>query len=386
MPGHELIDKKEFLEISDLFKKSKTLFRMGFEDKRKGIFKVNEFEKKFAKKINTKFTLAVSSGTAALRVALASLNLKSTDEVITQSFTFVATVESIVEARAIPVCTEIDDTLNMCPIDLEKKINKNTRAVIVVHMLGVPAKMSEIKKICKKNKIILIEDTAWGCGAKLNNKYLGTIGDIGAFSFDFAKTITTGEGGMISFKSKKLFDLAKAWHDHGHENNPKLPRWEDSRKSSGFNFRMTEMQGAVGIAQLKKLNYIVKNQRKIYDYIWSKIKYLPQIQKRSYPKNSYISADALIFLVNNNHRAKRCREELIKNKMSTKILPEAFTWHFAGEWDHIKQLKIKHRNLRTAFPKSRKIIKRAVSIPINLKTSILKLNTISKSIIEALKI
>ena len=117
--------------------------------------------KKFAKKINTKFTLAVSSGTAALRVALASLNLKSTDEVITQSFTFVATVESIVEARAIPVCTEIDDTLNMCPIDLEKKINKNTRAVIVVHMLGVPAKMSEIKKICKKNKIILIEDTAW---------------------------------------------------------------------------------------------------------------------------------------------------------------------------------------------------------------------------------
>ncbi len=140
MPGHELIDKKEFLEISDLFKKSKTLFRMGFEDKRKGIFKVNEFEKKFAKKINTKFTLAVSSGTAALRVALASLNLKSTDEVITQSFTFVATVESIVEARAIPVCTEIDDTLNMCPKDLEKKINKNTRAVIVVHMLGRASK------------------------------------------------------------------------------------------------------------------------------------------------------------------------------------------------------------------------------------------------------
>ena len=386
MPGYETIGKEEFKEIKEIFDNGGVLFRHSFDHLRNGIYKVKKFEKNFAKKMNSSYALAVTSGTAALRVALASIKLKPTDEVITQSFTFVATVEAIIEARGKPVITEIDDTLNMDPKDLEKKITKNTKAIIVVHMLGTPARLKEIKKIAKKNKIILIEDTAWGCGAKLNNKYLGTIGDIGAFSFDFAKTITTGEGGMISFKSKKHFDLAKAWHDHGHENNPKLPRWEDSRKSSGFNFRMTEMQGAVGIAQLQKLDYIVKNQRKIYDYIWSKIKYLPKIQKRSYPKNSYISADALIFLVNNNHLAKRCREELIKNKMSKKILPEAFTWHFAGEWEHIKQLKIKHRNLKTAFPKSRKIIKRAVSIPINLKTSLSKLNIISKSIIKALKI
>ena len=295
MPGYELIDNKEFKQISDVFKKSKTLFRMGFDKQRKGIFKVNEFEKKFAKKVNSKYALAVTSGTAALRVALSTIDLKKGDEVITQSFTFVATVEAIVESRGTPVCTEIDKTLNMDPKDLLKKITNKTKAVIVVHMLGVPCRIKEIKKICKKYNLVLIEDTAWGCGGKINNQYLGTIGDIGAYSFDFAKTITTGEGGMLVFKSKKKFELAKAWHDHGHENNPKVPRWEDTRKSSGFNFRMTEMQGAVGLAQLKKLDYIVKKQNSNYKAIWDAIRDIKGIEKRLYPKKSKISADALIF-------------------------------------------------------------------------------------------
>ena len=195
-------------------------------------------------------SLAVTSGTSALRVALASLGISKGDEVITQSFTFVATVEAIIESRAQPVIAEIDKTLNMNPADLEKKSQK-TKAIIIVHMLGVPAKLKEIKDIADKNNIPLIEDTAWGCGGFYNDIPLGTYGDIGTFSFDFAKTITTGEGGMVVFKDKELYNKAAAWHDHGHENNPNLPRWEDSRSSSGFNFRMTEMQGAIGIAQLK---------------------------------------------------------------------------------------------------------------------------------------
>ena len=217
-------------------------------------------------------------GTAALRVALASLNLKKTDEIITQSFTFVATVEAIIESKAKPIITEIDETLNMDPEDL-KKITKKTKAVIVVHMLGTSADLSEIKKICKKDNIILIEDTAWGIGAKYQKSFLGNFGDIGTYSFDFAKTLTTGEGGMIVFKKKKDYLFAKAWHDHGHENNPKFPRWEDTRKSSGFNFRMNEMQGAVGIAQLKKLDFIIKKQRENYYKIWNKIKKLQEFIK-----------------------------------------------------------------------------------------------------------
>ena len=274
MPGFELIGKEEKEEINHLFDKSGILFRHSFENIRNDVYKVKDFEKEFSKKMKVPHSF-VTSGTSALRVALASLGISKGDEVITQSFTFVATVEAIIESRAQPVIAEIDKTLNMNPADLEKKISKKTKAIIIVHMLGVPAKLKEIKDIADKNNIPLIEDTAWGCGGFYNDIPLGTYGDIGTFSFDFAKTITTGEGGMVVFKDKELYNKAAAWHDHGHENNPNLPRWEDSRSSSGFNFRMTEMQGAIGIAQLKKLDYIVKMQRQNEQLIFNEINHLP---------------------------------------------------------------------------------------------------------------
>ncbi len=118
----------------------------------------------------------------------------------------------------------------------------------------------------------MIEDTAWGCGGKYDDQYLGTIGDLGTFSFDFAKTITTGEGGMVIAKDPLILEAAKAYHDHGHENNPSLPRWEDSRSRSGFNYRMTEMQGAVGLAQLEKLDEIIASHQRNKETIIQKIK------------------------------------------------------------------------------------------------------------------
>ena len=366
MPGYEVINNSEFKEISDVFKKSKVLFRMGFEKLRRGIYKVKKFETSFSRFMGVKYSLGVTSGTAALRVALSSLNLKPGDEVITQSFTFVATVESIIEARAIPVCTEIDQTLNMDPKDLLKKINKKTKAVIVVHMLGVPAQLDKIKSICKRKNLVLIEDTAWGCGAKYKGKYLGTHGQMGAFSFDFAKTITTGEGGMVIFKKKQDFKKACAWHDHGHENNPNFPRWEDTRKTSGFNYRMNEMQGAVGVAQLKKLKFIINKQNKNHDLIWRKIKTIRSITKRTYPNGSSISADALIVFCKSRKKAKFCRKKLLKLGISTKILPEAYTWHFAAEWNHIKELKKRHPNLKKAFLQSKRLLDSAISIPISV--------------------
>ena len=384
MPGFELIGKKELSELSILFKKSKTLSRMGFENKRQNIFKVAEFEKKFSKYLKTNYTLAVTSGTAALRVALATLNLKPKDEIIAPAFTFVATVEAIVESGAQPIIAEIDETLNMCTKDLLKKITKNTKAVIVVHMLGVPSDLDPIKKICKKNKIKLIEDTAWGLGGSYKNKKLGTHGDIGAFSFDFAKTLTTGEGGMLCFKNKSIFQKACAWHDHGHENNPKVPRWEDTRTDSGFNFRMNEMQGAVGIAQLKKIHFIIKKQRNNYYRIKKEISSIEDIEFRHYPGGSYVSADALIFLMPSKLKAIKCRKELLKQKISTKILPEATTWHFAGHWQHIKKIKKKYSNLKKAFPKSKSILERAVSIPIFLKMENRFAKKVKKSILNSL--
>ncbi|MBH09258.1 MAG: aminotransferase [Candidatus Marinimicrobia bacterium] len=367
MPGFEIIGKDELDEIKHLFEESSILFRHGFEQIRNNIYKVRDFEESFAKKMKVSYALGVTSGTAALRVALASIDIKRGDEVITQSFTFVATVEAIIESRAIPVITEIDETLNMDPLDLEKKITDKTRAIIAVHMLGVPSQLKEIKKIAEKYGIPLIEDTAWGCGGFYDGIPLGTYGDIGCYSFDFAKTMTTGEGGMLVFNSKKIYDKACAWHDHGHENNPNLPRWKDSRSSSGFNYRMNEVQGAIGLAQLRKLDYVVSEQRKnahIIDEVISDF----SIEMRKMPKNSIETSDALVFFVDSNKIAIACRNSLLKVGIGTKILPEAITWHFAGTWDHIPELMLRNgSNLSMQFSKSADILSRSVSIPINVK-------------------
>jgi 8-amino-3,8-dideoxy-alpha-D-manno-octulosonate transaminase len=315
-----------------------------------------------------KHALAVTSGTAALRVALAALDIGPGDEVITQSFTFVATAEAIIESRATPVCAEIDTTLNMDPDDLLRKITPRTKAVIVVHMLGTPARLPEIAEICRRKNLVLIEDTAWGCGGNLQGKPLGTWGDVGTFSFDFAKTMTTGEGGMVVFRDEDVWKKAAAWHDHGHENNPAVPRWEDTRASSGFNYRMMELQGAVGIAQLKKLSGVVEAQRRNRDSLWQAISDLPGIQPRSVPQGAYDTADALVFLAPDNSAALRCRQELMATGLATKILPEAYTWHFAGTWKHMPELVAAHGgNLDTAFPQSNAILSRAVSLPVGVK-------------------
>jgi 8-amino-3,8-dideoxy-alpha-D-manno-octulosonate transaminase len=367
MPGYEVIGSEELAEVQDVFSHGGILFRHGFDALRNNCYKVREFEHAFSKSMGVSHSLAVNSGTAALRVALAALGVGSGDEVITQSFTFVATVEAIIEARATPVCADIDTTLNMDPADLERRITPRTKAVIVVHMLGTPARLTEITEICRRHKLLLIEDTAWGCGGNLQGKPLGTYGDIGTFSFDFAKTMTTGEGGMLVFRDEAVYRRAAAWHDHGHENNPAVPRWEDTRSSSGFNYRMMELQGAVGLAQLKKLPGVVVAQRRNRDRLWQAISDLPGVQPRATPAGSYETADALVFLTIENSVALQCRQELLAVGLATKILPEAYTWHFAGTWTHMPELVATHGgNLQTAFLQSHSILSRAVSLPVGV--------------------
>ncbi len=368
MPGYELIGAEEQAQVDDIFQHGGVLFRHSFDHLRQDRWKVRDFEQEFAKSVGMPFALAVTSGTAALRVALAVLDLQPGDEVITQSFTFVATVEAIIEAGAIPVCADIDGTLNMDPESLTSLITPKTKAVIAVHMLGTPARLFEIDDICRRNNLVLIEDAAWGCGGSLDGRPLGTWGQMGTYSFDFAKTMTTGEGGMIVFHNEDDYKVAAAWHDHGHENNPSVPRWEDTRASSGFNFRMTEMQGAVGLAQLKKLSHVVTMQRKNRDLMWSAIEKLPGIIPREVPAGSHETADALIFSVADKATAKKCRDSLLTEGLSTKILPEAVTWHFAGTWTHMSELVARHGgDLTKAFGPSRARLERAVSLPVIVK-------------------
>jgi 8-amino-3,8-dideoxy-alpha-D-manno-octulosonate transaminase len=367
MPGFEVVGQEELHEVRDVFARGGVLFRHGFDAARGDCYKVRDFERAFAERMGVKYALAVSSGTAALRVALAALPIEPGDEVITQAFTFVATVEAIIESRGVPICAEVDDTLNIDPADLERRIGPRTKAVIAVHMLGSPARLREIREICHRRGIALIEDTAWGCGGNLDGKPLGTWGVMGTYSFDFAKTMTTGEGGMLVFRDAETYARAAAWHDHGHENNPSVPRWEDTRSSSGFNFRMMELQGAVGLAQLRKLDEVVRRQRQNRDRIWSALSDLGGLCLRALPAGSFDTADALVLRVPSRDVAIRCRTELLNAGLGTKILPEAYNWHFAGTWDHMPELVSAHGgSLRDAFPRTVSLLGSTVALPIGV--------------------
>ena len=367
MPGFEVIGAEERAEVDSVFASGGVLFRHGFDAIRGGTYKVRDFEAAFAARMGAPHALAVTSGTAALRVALAALDLRPGDEIITQSFTFVATVEAIIEARAVPVCCEIDATLNMDPSDVERRITPRTRAVIAVHMLGTPARLDAIADVCRRHDVVLIEDAAWGCGGSFADVPLGRWGAMGTYSFDFAKTMTTGEGGMIVFSDDTMYARAAAWHDHGHENNPSVPRWEDTRSGSGFNYRMNELQGAVGLAQLRKLDDVVAAQQRNRAAMWNAVSDLPGVTPREVPAGSVETADALVFEVTDAEIARRCRAALVDAGLSTKILPEAVTWHFAGTWTHMPELVASHGDLTTAFPRSAARLARCVSLPVVVK-------------------
>ena len=204
MPGWEIIGKEEKKNLIDIFKNSNgVLFAHGFNERRNNIFRVRAFEKQVAKFLKVKYCVATTSGTMAQYVAMKALGIKRNDEVITQAFTFVATAESIIECGAKVRFLDINKSYNLDPNLIEKNITKKTRLRVPVSMLGNPCEMDRIFKIAKKNKIKILEDACESFGAKYKKKYLGTMGDIGVFSLDFQKIISTGEGGLIVTNNKK---------------------------------------------------------------------------------------------------------------------------------------------------------------------------------------
>ncbi len=378
MPGHELIGKEELKEINAIFKKSDgVLFAHGFDERRKNIFRVRNFEKNLKKFFKSKYVLCVTSGTAAIKIALKACGVKPGDEVITQAFNFIATVEAILDVGAIPIVTNIDNTLNMCPDDLLKKITNKTKAVIPVHMLGFSSDISRIEKICKQKKIKLIEDNCESIGAKYKNKFLGNFGDVGIMSFDFGKNITTGEGGCILTNNKKIYEYCKQYHDHGHELNPKFSRGMDTVSNPGFNYRMTELQGAVGIAQLKKLNLILSENKKRYDLLSKTLN--KKFKIRNNIKGSKASMDTFMFEVPEDKLRSKIVKYLRKSGIGIKNVPDAIRWHFASYWKHaISKKQI------NSIKKSKNKIERYVAIPISIKVSTQTYSKVAKKIISLL--
>lgn len=306
MPGYELIDNLERKAVNQLFLDGGVLFAHGFDNIRKN-YHVREFENNFRKKLKVKYSLAVSSGTAAIKIALKALGVKPGDEVITQSFNFIATIEAILDIGAVPRIINIDNSYNMNLTDLKKNINKKTKVLLPVHMLGVSAEMDEIKNISNYYNLKILEDNCEALGARYGKKFLGTMGDIGVFSFDFGKTVTTGEGGMIVTNNPYYYNFCKEYHDHGHLNLKKQTRGNDKAKICGFNYRMTEMQAVVGKVQLKKLDFILKESEVRYEILKKNIS--KNFSIREIPLNSRQNYDVLIL---SNIVDKKIKEKILK--------------------------------------------------------------------------
>jgi 8-amino-3,8-dideoxy-alpha-D-manno-octulosonate transaminase len=334
MPGFEVFGDKEKQEIMDVLETG-VLFRYEFGEQRNGIYKVRTFEENFAKYTGSGYAQAVTSGTVALKVALAVLGVGPGDEVITQGFTFVATWEAIFDIGATPVFTEVDTTLNMDPADLEKKITEKTKAIIPVHMLGSGARIDEIMAIADKHNIPVIEDTAQAAGGKWRSKHLGTFGTCGTFSFDAVKTMTTGEGGMVITDDEKIWRNMSEYQDHGHDHVPNPGgRGGEGRSFIGFNYRMMELQGAIGIAQLAQLDYIIASQKKNKAAMRESVSKLPGVTFRTLVDEEGDSATFLAFFLPSRETAQAVNQILQDNGAGAIFFADN-TWHYYPKWEHL---------------------------------------------------
>lgn len=266
---------------------------------------VSEFEEKFAQYIGTKYAIAVSSGTAALHLSLLAIGIKAGDEVIIPSFSFIATANAVVHCGASPVFIDIDQrTYNISPEKIEeylagvsKKKNKKVKAIMPVHQLGMPADMDYIMTIAKKYNLYVVEDAACALGSEYKGQKVGNIGEIGCFSFHPRKIITTGEGGMITTNDKRIAEKARLLRNHGmtisaHERNKKVKIKKEEYPLVGYNYRMTDLQGAIGLVQMEKLEYILNKRRAIarrYNSLLEKIEWLERPHVPAYANPNYQS-------------------------------------------------------------------------------------------------
>jgi perosamine synthetase len=220
---------------------------------------VKKFEKKFSKYVNRRYSAAVSSGTAALEIAVKAVGIKKNDEILIPNFTIISNALAVLKQQAKPILIDCNlENWNINIQDIEKKITKKTKAIIITHIYSFPNEMDQILKICKKKNIIIIEDAAEVLGLRYKNKKCGSFGDISTFSFYANKQVTTGEGGMISTNRLDLFNKCKSLRNmcFGKQNR-------FNHDDIGWNYRMTNMQASLGLSQIENINKVIKKKMEI---------------------------------------------------------------------------------------------------------------------------
>ena len=314
---------------------------------------VKKFENKFAKYVNRKFSIAVSSATAALEIAVKALGIKKNDEVLIPNFTIISNALAVIRQEAKPVL--IDCNLEDWNIDLDefkKKITKKTKAIIVTHIYSFPNKMEKILKICKKNNIFIIEDAAEVLGLLYKEKKCGSFGDISTFSFYANKQVTTGEGGMISTNNP---DLLKKCQSLRNLCFGKLNRF--NHNDIGWNYRMTNLQASMGISQIKNINKVIKKKMEIGKQYYKNLHMNKNLQilppATTYSKNIYWVVG--IVIQNKKIKASYLSKELLKYGVMTR----PFFWPM-HEQDIFKKMKLFGK---TKYPRSSYLARYGLYLP-----------------------
>lgn len=336
MPGFEIIGEEERAEVGQVLQ-SGVFMRYGFDGPRNGRWPSLELEAALSRRLGAKHAHMCSSGTAALFTALAACGVGAGDEVIVTPFTFVADIEAVLWLGAIPVFAEIDETLCLDPESVEQKITDKTKAVLVVHMCGSMARVDQLAELCCRRGILLVEDAAQAVGATLNGKALGTFGKAGCYSFDYVKTITCGEGGAVVMDDQALYEQVQAFTDHGHDHKGK-DRGADLHPFIGLNFRISELHAAVGLAQLKKLDQILKIQRKHKRFLKEGLQGLPSVTFRNVPDPEGDSATFLAFLLPTEEQARKKAGDLASAGVDGCFYWFDNNWHYHRRWEHFKNL------------------------------------------------
>jgi perosamine synthetase len=332
---------------------------------------IEEFENSFAKYIGVKYGVATSNGTAALHLALAALNIGEGDEVIVPDLTFAATINSVIYVGAKPVIVDVNpDYWCIDPDKLEKAITPNTKAIIPVHLYGHPCDMDAIMEIASKHNLYVVEDAAEAHGAEYKGRKVGSFGHISCFSFYGNKIITTGEGGMCLTNDRELAEKIRILRDHGM--NPVKRYWHDV---VGFNYRMTNLQAALGLAQLSKIERFIEKKReiaKIYADELSSIEGIVLHPEMPWARCVYWLYSILI----DEGKVKATRDKLAEKLEKDGIETRNFFYP-------LHEMPIYRKYADFTYPTSSKISKQGLNLPSSVKLSEEDVKYIAQKIKEA---
>lgn len=361
-PGSYLIGEEERRHVAEVMETG-YLSRYGSESDPRFKHKVVTLERLFAERSSVKHALAVNGGTGALMASLVALGVGPGVEVLVPGYTFVASISAVLAVGGVPVLAEIDESLTMDPRDLEAKITPRTKVIMPVHMLGNPSDMDAIMEIARKHKLLVLEDCCQALGATYKGKAIGTYGDIGAFSLNINKTITSGDGGIVITNNTALYERAFGYHDQGHK--PLRMGLEIGKRSIlGINLRMNELSGAFALGQLEKLDRILamlKDRKGTFKQVLAEAK-IPGMRFRTL-NDAGECATLLVVIFDDAKAAARVAKEL-----GSKTVAES-GWHV---YTHMEQIlavtdeKGKPRYRKGMLPKTDDVLGRSIALSVGV--------------------